>query len=264
MGTLVCFHAHPDDEATSTGGTIARASAEGHRVVLVVATGGEYGEVPDDLAPGETLVARRATELAKSAEVLGVHRVAWLGYVDSGMQGWEQNADPNSFMLADIDDAAARLAAVLIEEQADVLTTYDWHGNYGHSDHVQVHRVGRRAAEMAGTANVYEATLNRDQLIRLMTAAPEGGDAPDPERDVNSGDDGNPIGTPDNELTTEVDVHYYLDRKRASLRAHRSQVTDSDFFLSMDEGLFAEVFGTEWFIHQGVAPPVSERWLAGL
>ena len=56
MGTLVCFHAHPDDESISTGGTMARAVAEGHRVVLVVATNGDHGEVPEDLAPGETLV----------------------------------------------------------------------------------------------------------------------------------------------------------------------------------------------------------------
>jgi len=59
MGTLVCFHAHPDDESISTGGTLARASAEGHRVVVVIATNGEYGEVPEDLVDGETLVDRR-------------------------------------------------------------------------------------------------------------------------------------------------------------------------------------------------------------
>ena len=132
MGTLVCFHAHPDDEAISTGGTIAQAAAEGHRVVLVVATNGDHGEVPDDLAPGETLVDRRRTETAASAAALGIDRVVWLGYTDSGMTGWEQNADPNSFMQADVDEAAGRLAEVLREEQADVLTTYDWHGNYGH------------------------------------------------------------------------------------------------------------------------------------
>ena len=72
MGTLVLFHAHPDDEAISTGGTAARAAAEGHRVVLVIATGGEHGEVPDDLAPGETLVDRRRAETDRSAAALGI------------------------------------------------------------------------------------------------------------------------------------------------------------------------------------------------
>ena len=93
MATLVSFHAHPDDEAIATGGTLARAAAEGHRVVLVVATGGD-GEVPEDLAPARhsSSAARRETE--HRSPILGVHRVVWLGYADSGMTGWEQNADP--------------------------------------------------------------------------------------------------------------------------------------------------------------------------
>ena len=83
MGTLVCFHAHPDDEAIATGGSMARAVDEGHRVVLVVATNGDHGEVPDDLGRrarrSSTAVVPRPTQ---SAEVLGIHRVAWLGYAD--------------------------------------------------------------------------------------------------------------------------------------------------------------------------------------
>ena len=88
----------------------------------MVATNGDHGEVPDDLAPGETLVERRRTETAVSAAAVGIDRIVWLGYTDSGMTGWEQNADPSSFMQADVDEAAGRLAEVLREEQADVLT----------------------------------------------------------------------------------------------------------------------------------------------
>ena len=72
MGTLVCFHAHPDDEAIATGGSMARAHEQGHRVVLVVATDGAHGEVPDDLEVGETLVDRRRAETEASARVLGI------------------------------------------------------------------------------------------------------------------------------------------------------------------------------------------------
>ena len=120
MATLVAFHAHPDDECISTGGSLARAAAEGHRVVLVLATNGDFGEVPHDLAAGESLVDRRRQEVLRSAEILGVHRVEWLGYKDSGMTGWEQNDDPESFHRADLDEAAVRLAMILCEEQADV------------------------------------------------------------------------------------------------------------------------------------------------
>ncbi|MHB1090561.1 MAG: PIG-L deacetylase family protein, partial [Ilumatobacteraceae bacterium] len=122
MATMVCFHAHPDDECLSTGGTIARASAEGHRVVLVVATNGDHGQVPSDLAPGETLVQRRRKELQASAEVLQIQRVEWLGYVDSGMTNWEQNSFAGAFINADTEQAATKLAQILIEENADILT----------------------------------------------------------------------------------------------------------------------------------------------
>ena len=266
MGTLVCFHAHPDDESISTGGTLARASAEGHRVVVVIATNGDYGEVPDDLADGETLVDRRRAETTRSAAALGVHRVEWLGYKDSGMTGWEQNADPESFLQAPVDEAAERFAHILREEQADVVTVYDWHGNYGHPDHVKVHTVGHRAADLAGTPRVFEATMNREHIVRLITAAREAGLVPigneDGEFDPNgAADDGNPFGTAEAELTLSVDVTAYLHAKRESLRCHRSQITDTSFFLEMPEEAFSTAFGTEWFIEKGVEPGLREGWL---
>ena len=165
MQTIVFFHAHPDDECIVTGGTIARAADEGHRVVLVVATNGDHGDVPEDLAHDETLIDRRRRETEQSASLLGVKHVLWLGYADSGMTGWDQNEHPESFWRADIEDAASRLAKILVAEQADALVVYDWHGVYGHPDHVQVHRVGTRAAEVAGTPRVLEATMNRTQMI---------------------------------------------------------------------------------------------------
>ena len=113
MSTLVCFHAHPDDECLATGGTIARASSEGHRVVLVVATDGAFGEVPNDLQPGETLADRRFKEVTASAKVLGVARLEMLGYKDSGMTGWSQNSDPQAFINADVDVAAQKLSKIL-------------------------------------------------------------------------------------------------------------------------------------------------------
>jgi LmbE family N-acetylglucosaminyl deacetylase len=176
MATLVCFHAHPDDEAIATGGVMAAAADAGHRVVLVLATRGEHGEVDDGvLGEGETLAERRVLEVHAAAEILGVARVAFLDYVDSGMVGTPTNDEPGSFWSSDVEEAAQRLASVLREEQADVLTVYDAHGGYGHPDHIQVHRVGVRAAELAGTARVYEATMNRDHLkAGILAAATEG------------------------------------------------------------------------------------------
>ena len=265
MGTLVCFHAHPDDESISTGGSIARAVAEGHRVVLVVATNGDHGELPDDLAKGETLVDRRRAEAARSAEVLGIHRVEWLDYADSGMTGWAQNDHPRSFVQAPVDEAATALAKILRDEAADVLTVYDWHGNYGHPDHIKVHTVGHRAAEMAGTPAVFEATMNRDDMKRFFQEAKNQGVNPQPDGEEwdpdGPADDGNPIGTPENEITHRVDVSKYVTVKKASISCHRSQVTDAGFFMSLPDDAFASVFGTEWYIKKDAAHPLRDGWL---
>lgn len=262
MATLLCFHAHPDDESLTTGGTIARAAAEGHRVVLVVATGGEHGELPEDLAEGETLTARRVDETMRSAAVLGISRVEFLGYTDSGMHGWDQNDEPHSFWRASIDEAATRLAAILREESADVLTVYDPHGNYGHPDHIQVHRVGHRAAELAGTPVVYEATMNREMVQRMTSMAAEL--APDLDFDPPELPEDIEFGMPEAELTTAVDVSDYIVQKRDSITMHASQVTDSSFFLRMPIEMFTRAFSTEWFIRRGAPKGIHEDKLAGL
>jgi LmbE family N-acetylglucosaminyl deacetylase len=272
MGTLVCFHAHPDDEAITTGGSMARAHAEGHRVVLVVATDGAFGEVPADLAEGETLPDRRRRETNASAEALGIDRVEFLGYADSGMTGWKENANPECFFQADLDEAGGRLASILADEQADVLTSYDWHGNYGHPDHVQVHRVANRAeavvAERLPGLRVLEATMNRDAMKVMMAQAAEAGEDFGPERDDGETwdpdapmDDDNPMGTPEAELTMEVDVSEFVRQKRAAIGAHSSQVSDSSFFMQMSDDVFAAAFGREWFVEHAVAPGMTRGWI---
>jgi LmbE family N-acetylglucosaminyl deacetylase len=183
----VFFHAHPDDETLFTGGTMARAAGEGHRVVLVTATRGERGHDHGGvLAPEESLAKRRVAELAEASRLLGVARQEWLGYGDSGIKDTgtkdtgpgDEGAGPQDpglhspglhspgrhspghhgarpdgaqearfarpFSQVPVEEAAARLAEILTEERADVVTTYDDWGGYGHPDHVQAHRVATR------------------------------------------------------------------------------------------------------------------------
>jgi LmbE family N-acetylglucosaminyl deacetylase len=258
MATAVFFHAHPDDEAIATGGTMARAAAEGHRVVVVCATKGELGEVAEGfLADGETLTDRRVDEVQAAGAVLGAQRVAFLGYRDSGMDGEPTTKDPECFAMADLDEAAERLAAILREEDAEVLTVYDERGGYGHPDHIQVHQVGIRAAELAGTARVYESTMNRDYLVELMkTRAAEMGeipDAPDPEE--------MDLGMPAERITTTVDVSDYVDRKRDAMVAHASQIPADSFFLLLPPEAFRAAFGQEWFIRRGPDRAATEDTL---
>jgi LmbE family N-acetylglucosaminyl deacetylase len=263
VATLVCFHAHPDDESIATGGVMAKAAAEGHTVVLVVATKGEEGEYPDGfLGDGESLEQRRIEETMASAEILGVKAVEWLGYRDSGMDGTPTNDHPDCFWQADVDEAAERLAAILRAYDADVLTIYDSNGNYGHPDHVQVHRVGARAARAAGIGEVYEATMNRDYIKRNIKAMREAAIAAGQEGEIpaDTPDEDFEIGVPESEITTRVDVTQWIDRKRASMRAHASQITEQSFFLQMPDDVFAGAFGQEWFIHHGAEPKTPDEW----
>ncbi len=248
MATAVFFHAHPDDEAIQTGGTMAKMAAEGHRVVLVTATRGELGEVADGLlAPGETLAERRAVELAAACEVLGVARHEYLGYKDSGMAGEATNNDPACFWQADVDEAASRLATILDEEHAEVFATYDENGGYGHPDHIQVHRVGLRGAERAATARVFMATMNRDHMLSLADRADEFGlSMPQEQRAMLD-----TMGVRADRITAAVDVSAFLPRKRRAMEVHASQITDTSFFLTMPPEAFAAVWGTEWYIRVG-------------
>jgi LmbE family N-acetylglucosaminyl deacetylase len=256
MATLVTFHAHPDDESIATGGVMAKAADEGHRVVLVVATKGEHGEVNEDyLDEGEALWERRVQETLACAEILGVARVEFLGYVDSGMIGTPENDLPDSFWQADVGEAAARLAAILTEESADVLTVYDENGVYGHPDHIQVHRVGVAAAELAGTPKVYMNTVNRDHLRRSIRAGAEAGE--DMPGDLNP-DDIEGLGVSEDRITTTVDVRPWLARKRAGMAAHASQISETSFFLTMPPEMFEGGFGQEWFIRCDAPPGLQE------
>lgn len=263
MATLVTFHAHPDDECIACGGVMRKAADEGHRVVLVVATRGEHGEVEDGfLAEGEELWQRRVAETYESAKILGASRVEFLGYVDSGMMDTDTNNAPGSFWTASVPEAAERLVTILHEENADVLTCYDDFGGYGHPDHIQVHRVGMLAGELAGTPRVYQNTMNRDhmfrgrQMLAKMSGLPEF-DMPDPE-DFK-------MGKPESEITAQVDVTRYLDAKRAAMRAHASQISEQSFFLAMPPEGFSYAFGTEWFMRAGQGPGITETdIMAGL
>jgi len=231
--TLLAFHAHPDDEALLTSGTMARAAAEGHRVVIVVATDGELGLASEEFTVGGTLAERRMAELRESAAVLGVSRVEHLGYADSGL-GPRVYPDPPGrvrFVRADVEEAAQRLAEILREEHADVLLTYDANGGYGHRDHVKVHHVGARAAELAGTPKVLEATVPRDTILRAISLA---------RRVYRFPTDFNPT---------------------SSMRAHASQASGGGgadrtlaAFLKIPRPLFDLVFGREWYVDSARTP----------
>jgi LmbE family N-acetylglucosaminyl deacetylase len=252
--TIVSFHAHPDDEALLTGGTLARAAAEGHRVVLVTATAGEAG-LSDRMRQHAPLGERRRAELARAASALGCARWELLDYEDSGWSppaGHEATVG-NPFSGLDPAGPAERLAGILREERADALTVYDPHGGYGHPDHVQVHRVGILAAELAGTPVVLEATIDRSRLHRVASVMRW---VPGVSRLIPASRFASSF-LPRAELTHQVDVRRHLDAKRAALAAHASQATGGGsirtvaLLLRLPRPVLALALGREWFRERG-------------
>ena len=269
--TLVAFHAHPDDEALLTSGTMARAAAEGHRVVVVVATDGAAGLAASEYSGDGHLGERRMEELRSSARALGVARVELLGYADSGL-GPDFAPDPpgaTRFVRADVEEAATHLAAILREEDADVLLHYEPNGGYGHPDHKKVHEVGVRAAELAGTPRVLEATVPRDTICRAIDLAAKVYRFP-PEFDRSSFDR---AFSARSEITHRVSVRRHIAAKRASMRAHASQASADGgadrtlaAFLRIPRPLYDLVFGREWFVDRSLPPggPVRRDVFDGL
>lgn len=258
MATAVFFHAHPDDEAIATGGTMLLGAQRGHRIVLVCATDGGVGEAaPEAIPDGETLADVRARELAAAADVLGVSRLEFLGYGDSGMEGEPTNDDPDCFWQADVEVAAERLAEILRDEDAQLITFYDAIGGYRHPDHVQVHRVGKRAAELAAVPHRFESTMNREQMKGFAAdpawadMAGDGDMTPEEiveqQREFLETD----LGTPAGEITHSVDVSSVIDAKRRAMAAHSSQITDESVFLKLPDEAFVLAFGLEWYVEHG-------------
>lgn len=254
--TLVAFHAHPDDEALLTSGTMAKAAADGHRVVLVVATDGALGLAGSEYGDPTELAARRWQELMASARALGVARVETLGYADSGM-GPQLYPDPpgqRRFVRVPVEEAAEALADILREEHADVLLSYEANGGYGHRDHVHVHEVGRRAAELAVVPTLLEATVPRDLLVGALRVASQ-------LLPLRRFTDKIDIAGFENaysarsEITHRINVRGHIAAKRASMRAHASQASADGgadrtlaVFLRIPRPLYDVVFGREWFI----------------
>jgi LmbE family N-acetylglucosaminyl deacetylase len=248
VSTVVSFHAHPDDEALLTGGTLAKLAADGHRVVIVTATDGSLGarnrSVDDSV--------ERLSELAQSAKALGVARVEYLGYADSG-HGPVLYPDPpgkQRFARAETDDAARKLAALLGEVRADLLLSYDEMGGYGHRDHLKVHEVGRRAAELTGL-RLLEATVPRERAVKLVRLLRVMRLFIRLDPQAVSGH------TPDELITHRVDVRRYARQKQAALAAHKSQLGVGragrafSVLVRIPSWVFGLLLGVEWYVEPG-------------
>lgn len=278
--TLMAVHAHPDDEAIGTGGVLARAAAEDVRTVLVTCTGGEVGEInPDTNVAIEELGAVRERELRAACEVLNISHLELLGYRDSGMAGTEDNDHPDSFAQADLDEATARLVELVRTYRPSVIVTYDENGFYGHPDHINAHRIAARAYELAGDSahrsasglepwapkKLYYTAIAKSSMAEFGRRLREAGIAPPLDEGVES--DEPTWGTPDELVTTVVDVSAHVEQKRQALFSHATQMGPEVFFAKLPKPLFHQLFSRESFqlVHARVSAPTPEADLfAGL
>ncbi len=259
LSVLAAF-AHPDDEGFGSGGTLAMLVERGAQVTLVCSTNGDVGEISDpNLATPETLAQVRQEELRRAMAVTGVPDIRFLNYRDSGMDGTDDNSHPDSLHQAQAEQVVEQLTGIIREVRPQVVLTHDPTGGYGHPDHRAVCRHATRSFSMAGDAAAFPQQLGqgregwtpellyyvcfpRSNFRRMWQQMLDLGITP-----PFAGMDVEAIGTPDNTVTTTLDVSRYVDTKIASLNCHRTQISPNGPFAKLPQEMMREIMSTEYF-----------------
>lgn len=256
---LLAIHAHPDDESSKGAGTVAHYADLGVRCTLMVATGGEEGDIlnpaMDRPEVAENLATVRAQELETAAGILGYAQIFRLGYRDSGMPDSDANRRPEAFTNADENSALEVMVRVIREERPQVILGYDRHEYYPHPDHLRVHDLGLKAFLAAGDLDRFPAAgpawgpdrlfapvFSRQRMVGLHEAMlARGLDSPLTrwlER-IQDGDD--------TRVDVRVPIGSTLSRARDALRAHETQVDPDGFWFQIPEEIVIDVYPWEDF-----------------
>jgi LmbE family N-acetylglucosaminyl deacetylase len=251
--TLMAVHAHPDDEASSTGGVLALYAEEGFQTVVVTCTNGELGDLPGGIKPDseghdeELVVRTRLDELERACQILGVTRLELLGYRDSGMADWEHKGHPDAFCNIPLDDAADRLSKLFDIYRPDVVVTYNEESGYNHPDHIQASRVTMAVAGQTGIPKkVYLTAMRGNRFARIRQILEEQG-VELPARPDPSPEWVRKMEEQEARITTTIDITPFIERKITALRTHASQIQDS-WFARLPAEAMEEVFAHETFI----------------
>ncbi|WP_298180137.1 N-acetyl-1-D-myo-inositol-2-amino-2-deoxy-alpha-D-glucopyranoside deacetylase [Saccharomonospora sp.] len=268
---MLFVHAHPDDESITTGGTIARYSAEGAHVIVVTCTLGEEGEIiPPELDQlgawaGDQLGGYRIGELAEAGAALGWSEHRFLGgpgrWRDSGMAGVDSNRHPRAFVQGALSEQVEQLLAVFDEVRPEVVVTYDPNGGYGHPDHIRAHEIVTAAVERSeGVRRLFYTVFSEEATARGLAALRRDERVP-----FQVPADGELPVTPDTQITTRVDISAHREDKFAALRAHRTQVTVGPDCFALSNGIAQPVSDTEFFVlAHGPAEGVETDLFGGL
>ena len=260
---VVAVHAHPDDEAITTGGVLHHLAARGADVTVVTCTLGEQGEVIGDtwqqLVNGDAdqLGGFRIHELLASLEILGVrgHFLGGAGrWRDSGMVGDPAHGHPRAFVRSGTE-AEDQLVSVFEHLRPHLVITYGPDGGYGHPDHIRAHEITHgAAARVEGIQRIVWAVTGRADLeagLEAIEAIPDGWRAPT-----------------DGELACldRVDYQLHLDdldyaAKVESMRAHATQlwIADGSVSITNPHAAVAQAESTVFALSNLIAQPIMRR-----
>jgi LmbE family N-acetylglucosaminyl deacetylase len=270
--TLMAVHAHPDDEASSTGGVLATYSGQGIRTVVVTCTNGEFGDAPGGVKPGgdghdaQEVAQLRLAELRESCKILDVSDLELLGYHDSGMPDWDYKDRAEAFCNIPVADVAARIGDLIERYRPQVVVTYDPQGPYQHPDHVHASEAAVAAVAATGiAAKLYYTAMRGSDWQKIWQALAElGEDVPDPGRFTPQMRQ--QMAEHEERITTTIDIRQALSRKRDALLTHASQISES-WFSKIPADIAETVFGRESFIRASDstgAPLPEDDLFAGL
>ncbi len=228
--TVMAVHAHPDDESSQTGGTLARYAAQGCRTILVTCTDGGEGSAPVGVQPGQigygrSLIAgTRSAELRHACAALAISDAVALGYRDTGLS---PTPDPESYSRLPLRPLVAQMLRLMRMLAPDVVVTYPPNGLSGHPDHIRTHDVvaAAHARLVADSANggsphtapqLYYIALSTRQLEAFRTSIRD-------RLGPNAWAPPSSMAVDDRAITTAIDVDAYWANKLDALAAHASQ-----------------------------------------
>jgi LmbE family N-acetylglucosaminyl deacetylase len=265
---LLAIFAHPDDESYGAGGVMALAAAAGNKVWVLCATNGDQGGRPGEVGVDHALDPEiRRAELACACSELGIAEPIFLGYRDSGMEGW--GAPDGSLSRAPQDEVVERILAVIRRLRPAVIVTFDPGGVYGHPDHTACSATAtaayrRAAAEPGGPIALYHQALPRSAIAAMRAAQEEerrrsGDTTPPTEDDIRQGEAFEKLARPDEEITTVVPIASVLERKVAALACHDSQMRGRQWDDPEARAQMERMFGTETFVRVDPPPQPDEK-----
>ena len=261
---LLAIFPHPDDESYGAGGLMALAAAAGNPVWVLCVTNGDQGGRPGETGVDHSLDPQiRLDELRCACRELGIAEPIFLGYRDSGMEGW--GAPEGSLARADEEEVVGRMVEVIERLRPAVIVTFDPGGVYGHPDHVtcsaRASEAYRRAsATPGGPVALYHQAMSRAAVAAMQAAmamerlSGEAEAPPPTEDDLRQQEAFMRLARPDEEITTRVAIGEVLDRKLAALGCHESQMGGRRWDDPAARPLVEKLFGYETFVRVDPAP----------